>query len=118
MNPKPKISPLYPFKLEAGKTLTVPDGEKIRITGGNMRHVTGTDTVLYVLTPLHTSAINLDSIAGATGSGIYFLNDKVATNHVHMIDTSNFWIPERMKIGLAGASGAWAILMLEKRPIE
>ncbi len=97
----------------------VPRGYKARIVSGILYHVTGTTTVLSILGEGKAKYYGyIAQVDTATGTALFGLNDKVTTNFVHLLNTTDLWIPENMWIYLVGAATCYSYMILEIESIE
>jgi len=83
--------------------------------GGQIGHVTGTNTFFYIYRREQAAFMLLGSIATGTGTATYQLNDKVITDFTHLVDTTKIWIDSKFAFYFSGAATAYVDLLVEER---
>lgn len=93
-------------------------GRKLRILGGTVGHITGTNTYLSIALPSAGNQLAVIFIDNAVASGNFGLNDRITTNTLHMLDTKDLWIIAPAFLLFYGAALAGADIQVEELPVE
>jgi len=95
-------------------TYKVPYGKVWEISGGEVNHITGTDTYLSVLDNQGFSWCDVVKVAGATASGAFNINDEVQTNFVIRVNVRGLLIPAGFRLQVGGGAGVNSNLWIKE----
>lgn len=89
-------------------------GYKLRVVGGIIYHITGTNTYLSVILPGAAAQVDLMRIDNAVASASFVINDRVTTNLLHSVETTDFWIYGPAYLYFFGDATSGADIMVEE----
>jgi len=83
-------------------------GYKLRILGGIIYHITGTNTYLSVRLPGAAAMVDLHRVDSLIASTSFVLNNRITTDVTTSVDTTEFWIygPAYLYFFCAATGGA------------
>ena len=103
----PNRSRIFAKRLKPTEKLIPPAGHTYRILAGFFYHVTGTTTVIILYDNEGEARTIFASVTSATATGLFYLNNKITTNFVSLVDTFNVPFTSYFNLQLVGAATAY-----------
>lgn len=103
--------------LYGSKIYKVPSGKTIRVVGGILHHITGTDSVLHAKDDAGFSWMSFIRVGAAVANSTLFLNDKVTTNIVSVPEPAHTPLDDGLQLELLGDAAAYVNLVLVEEDV-
>lgn len=101
--------------LRPDQTVSIAHDKVLRVQGGSINHVTGTDSYVDIVDRSGWVWTTLLKIASAVASGGFNFNDRITTNVTTTVDTTKLWIPRGFFLKFSGGAAAYCELIMEEK---
>lgn len=103
-------------RLTESETWTPPHvGHHYRVLSGYIHHKLGFTTLLVIYDGKITALVTLAQIASTVSTASFMLNDKILTNFVHLVNSTEIWFSHRETLRLSTGTGGYIDLLIEER---